>query len=58
MNAIKIGVVVGGAFVAGDVGGAKIADAIGLGLDRVWARKGVKIGTGIAAYLVLASVLG
>lgn len=58
MNAVKIGLVVGGAFVAGDMLGGKLSDAIGIAPSSAWSRKGVKIGTGIAAYFLLASVLG
>lgn len=58
MNAIKLGALIGGTFVIGDIAGAKIADAFGLTLESPWARKGVKIGVGVAAYFLLASVLG
>jgi hypothetical protein len=58
VNAIKIGAIVGGAFVAGDIGGGRLADMLGIAPSSEWSRKGVKLGTGIAAYLILASVLG
>lgn len=58
MNAVKIGIVVGGAFVVGDMGGGWLADRFGIAASSTWSRKGVKIGTGIATYFLLASVLG
>jgi len=55
-GAIKLGAIVGGAYAAGNIGGGKLADA--LGVTNQSARAGVKVGTGIVVYILIVSVLG
>lgn len=52
---IKTALVFGGAYALGSVGGGKVADMLKVETDGV--RTGVKIGTGVLAYFVLASAL-
>jgi len=52
---LKTALLFGGTYAIGSMGGAKIADAAKVTNDG--ARTGIKIGTGVAAYFVLAMFL-
>jgi hypothetical protein len=52
---IKTAIVYGGSYALGSIAGGKIADAAKFETDA--ARTGCKIGAGIVAFFILASVL-
>jgi len=54
VNAIKIGIVIATPFVVGSIGGGKLAEVAGL---DGWPATGVKLGVGIAAYILVANLL-
>lgn len=54
MNAIKIGIIIATPFVVGSIGGGKLAELAKL---EGWSATGVKLGTGIAAYVIVANLL-
>jgi hypothetical protein len=56
MEFILLGVKVGGAYAIGEMAGGRIAAGVNLGASD-GARRGIKIATGVAAFLLLSLVL-
>lgn len=50
-------ILVGGSFAIGEYGGDWIADALHVDAAHLWTRRGIKIGLGLASWMLIAAVL-